>query len=229
MTADERALEEDRESTGVVVFDFDGTLVRRDSLFDFSFRYCLKHPARLLLLAAVSPVALVVALRSADAALSVLLWAMTLAVSSRDFVLDLRRYAHEVLPRFANEAVFAELLAHARAGRRVAIATGSVPILVTQLLLVRGVPRLPIAGSRLRRKWGGLIAETHCTGQTKVRELRLRFGITRWTAVYTNSFADRALMLGTPDITLVGPSRRTLLRTQRLLEPGTALRVLPAS
>ena len=228
LTGKERASGQTGGSPSVVIFDFDGTLVSRDSFFDFSLRYCVRRPARVLAMLALSPLLLIVALRSTDAALSVLLWAMTLGTSTRDFVAQLRCYAREVLPSAANEAIFAELLEHARAGRRVAIATGSVPLLVRELLRCRGLPRLPIAGSRLRRKWGGLITQTHCTGQTKVRELQRRFGITHWAAVYTNSFADHPLMLDSANVTLVGPSRRTLLLTQRLAGPGTALRVLPA-
>ena len=212
----------------VVVFDFDGTLVNRDSLFDFSVRYCLKRPARLLLLAAVLPWAGLRALRSPEAALSVLLWAMTLGASTRSLVRELRRYGREVLPSYANEVIFGELTRHVRAGDHVLIATGSVPLLVRALFTARGLPWLPIAGTRLRRKWGGLIAETHCTGETKVRELRRRFGIHHWSAVYTNSFADCPLMRDTSDITLVGPSPRTLQRTRRLVGRDTALRVMPA-
>lgn len=212
----------------VVVFDFDGTLVNRDSLFDFSVRYCLRRPARLLLLAVMLPWVGLRALRSTEAALSVLLWAMTLGSSTRSLVSELRRYGRDVLPSAANEAIFGELTRHLRAGDRVLIATGSVPLLVRALLKARGLPGLPIAGTRLRRKCGGLVAETHCTGETKLRELLRRYGVSRWSAVYTNSFADAPLMRGTPDITLVGPSRRTLQRTQRLIGQGTVLRVLPA-
>ena len=213
----------------VVVFDFDGTLVNRDSLFDFSVRYCLRRPARLLLLAAMLPWAAVCALRSTETALSVLLWAMTLGCSTRRLVSELRRYGRDLLPSAANEAIFGELTRHLRAGDRVFIATGSVPLLVRALLTARGLPWLPIAGSRLCRKWGGLVAQTHCTGETKVRELHRRFGVRRWSVVYTNSFADCPLMHHTPEITLVGPSARTLKRTQNLIGPETTLRVLPAA
>lgn len=216
------------DTTPIVIFDFDGTLVSRDSLFDFSVRYCLARPARVLAIIALSPVALLATLRSTDAALSVLIWAMTIRGSTRELVVELRRYAREILSLAANEQIFAELEAHLRIGNRVAIATGSVPLMVRALLTARGLPPLPIAGSRLRRKWGGLIAVTHCTGQIKVDELQRRFGISRWAAVYTNSFADRALMLRAPEITLVGPSRRTLRLTQRLAQRRSALRVLLA-
>lgn len=210
----------------VVVFDFDGTLVGRDSFIDFSLHYCARRPARLLAILAVLPLAALLRLRSVGAAASVLLWAMTVGTSTRGFVMALRRYAELKLSRHAHEAIFAELTRHVRAGDSVVIATGTVPALVRTLLDVRRYQRLPVVGSRLRRKWGGLVAETHCVGSVKVRELERRFGIVSWTSVYTDSFADRSLMSRASDITLVSPSSRTLSRAQRLLGAGAALRVL---
>jgi len=211
----------------VVVFDFDGTLVSRDSFFDFALGYCLKRPARLLAVGALLPLALLqLALRSRAKAASALLWAMTVGSSTRQFVLELRHYAKNTLPRYANEAIFAELVRHVQAGRRVVIATGSMPLVVRGLLAARRVGRLPIVGSRLRRKWGGLVAETHCIGRTKVQQLAGRLGIVEWSTVYTDSFTDRSLLRAARDITLVSPSKRTLLRTQRLIDQATLLRVL---
>jgi phosphatidylglycerophosphatase C len=212
----------------VVVFDFDGTLVGRDSVIDFALHYCARRPARLLALVAVLPLAALMRLRSARAAASVLLWAITVGASTRRFVVALRRYARLKLPHHAHEAIFAELTRHVQAGDCVVIATGTLPALVRGLLGVRSYQRLPVVGSRLRRKWGGLVAETHCVGRVKVRELERRFGIVSWTSVYTDSFADRSLMSRASDITLVSPSPRTLSRTQRLLSEGVALRVLEA-
>lgn len=210
----------------VVVFDFDGTLVSRDSVIDFSLRYCARRPARFLALAAVLPLAACMRLRSVSSAASVLLWAMTVGASTRRFLVELRRYAKHRLPDFAHDAIFAELTRHVSAGDRVVIATGTLPPLVRELLRARSYERLPVVGSRLRRKWGGLIAETHCVGRVKVRELKRRFGIDSWVSVYTDSFADRSLLSAASDVTLVSPSPRTLRRTQQLLGERAALRVL---
>jgi phosphatidylglycerophosphatase C len=210
----------------VVVFDFDGTLVSRDSFLDFSVRYCLQRPGRFVVLAAVLPLAMLLGMRSRSAAASVLLWAMTVGGSTRRFVLALRQYARLILPSYANEAIFEELARHLREGRRVVIATGTVPLLVRGLLSARNVGPISVVGSRFRGRWGGLISETHCVGRVKVRELQRRLGVAEWSTVYTDSFADRSLLSRARDITLVSPSDRTLLRTQRLIGPEAALRVL---
>src|SRR5437868_14267686 len=92
----------------VVVFDFDGTLVGRDSVIDFVLHYCARRPARLLALVAVLPLAALMRLRSVGAAASVLLWAITVGASTRRFGLALCRYARLKLPHHAHEALFVE-------------------------------------------------------------------------------------------------------------------------
>jgi phosphatidylglycerophosphatase C len=222
----ERASASEQAGATVVIFDFDGTLVSRDSFIDFSLQYCARRPARLLALLATLPLALLLRLHSISAASSVLLWAMTVGSSTRQFVLALRRYAKLTLPSYAHEAIFAELARHVAAGDRVVIATGTVPLLAQGLLNARGLARLPVVGSRMYRRWGGLVAPTHCVGRVKVGELKRKFGIESWLSVYTDSFADRSLMSRARDVTLVAPSPRTLRRTQQLVGDGTTLRVL---
>ena len=227
VASDDTSLAQPRgASAGIVVFDFDGTLVSRDSFIDFSVGYCVQRPARFVLLAAVLPLALVLGARSRSAGATVLLWAMTVGSSTRSFVRALKHYARHTLPSYANEAIFEELARHLREGRRVVIATGTVPLLVRGLLRARNVGRISVVGSRFRARWGGLISETHCIGRVKVRELQRRLGIVQWSTVYTDSFADRSLLSRAHDITLVSPTDRTLLHTQRLIGPGAALRVL---
>ena len=211
----------------VVVFDFDGTLVSRDSFLDFAFSYCVRRPARFLFVIALLPLALSIALRSTRRGAALLLWALTLGTSTRSFVRALHRYARERLPSYANEAIFVELATQLRAGHRVVIATGTMPLLVRGLLRVRKLQPIPIVGTRLHRRWGGLVTETHCIGSTKVRELQRKLGIREWSVVYTDSFADRSLLSRARHITLISPSKRTLRRTQRLIDANTVLRVLP--
>jgi phosphatidylglycerophosphatase C len=209
----------------VVVFDFDGTLVSRDSVLDFCFRYVARRPQRLLVVALVAPLAALFRLRSVSMAASVLLWALTVGVSTRAFVLALRHYAERVLARFAYEELFREL-AHERAqGRRVVLATGALPTLVRGVLRARGLPSLPVVGSRLRRRYGGFVVATHCVGGMKPRELARRLQIEAWDAVYTDSWADRSLIRGARRVTLVSPSPSLLMRVQRL-HGERALRIL---
>jgi len=215
------------ETSGqVVVFDFDGTLVSRDSFLDFMVSYCVRRPLRLLFVVALLPLALPLALRSLAPAASLLLWAITVGTSTRSFASAVSRYAKETLPSYANDAIFLELTRHLERGNRVVIATGSLPLLVRGLLRARQLGPIPIVGTRLRRRGCGLTTETHCTGSTKVRELHRKLGIREWWTVYTNSFADRSLLRSARDIILVDPSERTVRCTRRLVGGGAPLRVM---
>jgi phosphatidylglycerophosphatase C len=209
----------------VVVFDFDGTLVSRDSVLDFCFRYAARRPHRWLLVALAVPLAALCRLRSLSAAASVLLWSLTAGASLKGFVHALRRYAERVLPSFAHEELFAELSRELALGRRVVVATGTLPALVRGLLRARGLPPLSVVGSRLRCRHGGLVVATHCVGRVKAQELERRLHIRAWDAVYTDSWADRSLMRGALQVTLVAPSPALLERVQRL-EGARSLRVL---
>jgi phosphatidylglycerophosphatase C len=212
----------------VVIFDFDGTLVGRDSVLDFCFRYALARPWRLLLVALVAPVAGCAGLRSTRRAASVLLWALTCGTSTPRFVRALRRYGARILPRFVHPRLLQELRSHLEQGAHVVLATGSLPTLVRAFLRAHGLPALPVAGSRLVRRRGGLVVVTHCVGKTKLRELERRFGIRSWSRVYTDSWADAPLMSQARDVTLVAPSPRTEMRAQSLLQGRAPLRTVPA-
>lgn len=138
-------------TANVVVFDFDGTLVSRDSFLDFAFGYCARRPLRLLVVLALLPVALPIMLRSWRRAAAVLVWGLTLATSTRSFVRALRRYARETLPSYANDAIFVELAAQIASGHRVVIATGSMPLLVRGLFRAKRLALVPITLRRTQR------------------------------------------------------------------------------
>lgn len=212
----------------VVVFDFDGTLVSRDSVVDFCFRYAARRPHRLLLVILVAPLAALRRLQSLSAAASVLLWALTVGASSRAFVLALRRYAERVLSGFAYEELFSELSREVAQGRRVVIATGAFPTLVRGVLRARGLPSLSVVGSRLRRRYGGFVAKTHCIGRVKPLELARRLHIHDWDAIYTDSWADRSLIRAARRVTLVWPSPTLLVRVQKLAGDRTLQVLRPA-
>jgi hypothetical protein len=105
MGGGEVGLAEPSEAAGdVIVFDFDGTLVSRDSFFHFSVDYCIGRPARLLFVVGLLPLALLLALRSWKSAGSALLWGMTVGATTRNFALALSSYARRTLPLYTNDA-----------------------------------------------------------------------------------------------------------------------------
>ena len=201
------------------------TLVRGDSFTGFAVRYCLRHVGRSLLMVALLPLAAALGWRRRTRGGSLLLWAMTVGVPTRRFAEAIREYAIHTLSKRVYEQVFVELERHARVGNAV-VATGSIPLMVRALLRARGAPRVPVVGTRLKRRFGGLVADTHCIGRTKVRELDRRLGLKTRAAVYTDSVLDHPLMRRAGYVTLVGPTPRTLRRVEYLLGPSIPLQAL---
>ena len=212
----------------VAVFDFDGTLVHGDSVTRFAVGYLLRRPARLLFVLPFLPPALACLPfhSTRTPGVSLFWWALSFGTRARPLVEAMRRFAEVELARHVNEATFAELCAHVARGETIVIATAAPPVIVRGLLRARHVDGARVAGTRTARCWGGLIARPHCIGETKVRELERRFGLSAWAEVYTDSSFDLPIVRRASAVTLVEPSRRTLAKIKRALGQGVPLRVL---
>jgi phosphatidylglycerophosphatase C len=212
----------------VAVFDFDGTLVHGDSVTRFALDYLLRRPVRLLfVLPFVPPVlALLPFHRTRTPGVSLFWWALSFCTPTRSLVEALRSYGAAGLVRHVNETTFGELGARLARGEVVVIATAAPPVIVHALLRARGLAGARVVGTRSRRRFGGLVARPHCIGETKVHELRRRFGLGGWAAVYTDSAFDLPLIRRAASVTLVEPSRFTLARVERELARQVPLRVL---
>ena len=217
-----------QDESVVAVFDFDGTLVHGDSVTRFAVGYLIRHPARLLFVLPFLPPALACMPfhRTRTPGVSLFWWALSFGTRARPLVEAMRHFAELELARHVNEAAFAELRAHVARGEASVIATAAPPVIVRGLLRARRVGGVRIAGTRTTRRWGGLIANPHCIGETKVSELERRFGLSAWTEVYTDSSFDLPIIRRASAVTLVEPSRQTLARIKRVLERGVRLRVL---
>jgi phosphoserine phosphatase len=73
-----------------------------------------------------------------------------------------------------------------------------------------------------------LVVVTHCVGGAKLRELSRRFGLSEFSHVYTDSWADQPLMRGATAVTLVSANEGTTARARALLEGRASLRLVRA-
>ena len=212
----------------VSVFDFDGTLVHGDSVTRFAVAYLLRRPARLLFMLPFLPasVALLPFHATRTPGVSLFWWALTCGTPARPLVEALRTFAETTLSAHVNETTFAELTARLARDEDVVIATAAPPVIVHGLLRARRLRGARIAGTRCVRRLGGLVTSPHCIGETKVTELRRRFGLEAWDEVYTDSAFDLPIIRRAASVTLVEPSKRTLLRVQRALGNRVPVRVL---
>ena len=212
----------------VVVFDFDGTLVHGDSFTRFALEYLLENRWRALLVLPCLPfvAALMLFRPTLSPGVSLFCWSLTFGLGQRPFVAALRRFAEKTLPRYVNERALAELSDRLARGETIVVATAAPPVLVRTLLRARRLAGVRIAGTRLVRCAGGLVTRPHCIGETKLHELRRKFGLTEWDHVYTDSALDLPLARRACAVTLVEASARTLRRFEHTLGRSAAVRVL---
>jgi phosphatidylglycerophosphatase C len=217
-----------REAPSLVVFDFDGTLVHGDSVTGFAVDYLLHRPVRLLCLLPSLPFALLLMLVGPTRSLGVTLfwWLLTFGTRTRPLAEALRDYSRTTLSERGNAATLAAFTTHLGQGDLVVVATAAPALVVHQLLRARGVPGARVVGTRLRRRFGGLVASPHCIGITKVHELERRHGFTHWAEVYSDSALDLPLMLRANAVTLVAPNRRARARIGASLAAGVPVRVI---
>jgi len=212
----------------LVVFDFDGTLVHGDSITGFALEYLRAHPLRLFCMLPLLPLALVAMLAgpTRSAGVSFFWWLLTWGTRARVVGEALRRYARTTLGPRGNSATLAALAAHVAQGHTVIVATAAPACVVHELLRVRGLPPARVVGTRVARRFGGLVTRPHCIGETKVHELDRRFGLTRWSEVYSDSALDLPIMRRASAVTLVEPSERLRVRVARALGTHVPVRVL---
>lgn len=212
----------------VVVFDFDGTLVHGDSVTGFAVDYLRARPLRLLLMLPFLPLALVLMLigPTRSAGVSFFWWLLTWGTRARRVAEALRAYTQKRLAARGNAATLAALAEHARKGHAIVVATAAPACVVRHLLRARGLPPARVVGTLVKRRLGGLVARPHCIGAVKVRELERRFGITRWSEVYSDSALDLPLMRGASSVTLVEPNAISRSLVERALAGKVPVRVL---
>jgi phosphatidylglycerophosphatase C len=212
----------------VVVFDFDGTLVHGDSVTGFAIEYLRRRPLRLLCMLPFLPLALVLMLagRTRSPGVSFFWWLLTWGTRTRVVGEALRAYTRGTLAQRGNAATLAALAEHAKQGHAVIVATAAPACVVRYLLRARGLPPARVVGTLLKRRLGGLVASPHCIGAVKVRELERRFGVTRWSEVYSDSALDLPLMRGARAVTLVEPNAMSRSLVERALAGKISLRVL---
>jgi len=212
----------------LVVFDFDGTLIHGDSITGFALAYLSARPLRLLLMLPLLPFVSVAMLvgPTRSAGVSSFWWLLTWGTRARVVGEALRRYTRATLGPRGNGAALAALAAHVAQGHAVIVATAAPACVVRYFLRVRGLAPARVVGTRVERRLGGLVTRPHCIGETKVHELERRFGITRWSEVYSDSALDLPLMRRSSAVTLVDPGALSRARVERELSGRMPVRVL---
>jgi len=213
----------------LVVFDFDHTLYDGDSgshLFKWLIQ---RHWWRVLLALLVAPVAgpMVAWMPSRRAGISVFVWVGTLGVRDRatlDALIDRYVVTHA-------EAIKARLLPlaldvfhrHRERGDHVLVATGAPPELARAILAFVAHEDVPVIGTLLGPKLGGMGALRHCHFAMKMTMIRAA-GYTRPVAcAYSDSSADLPLLQAALKPVVVNPKAARVALFRRVLPPGTPI------
>jgi len=213
----------------LVVFDFDHTLYDGDSgshLFAWMIRRRWWRVALALLMAPLfGPMVAFQPTRRVG--ISGFVWAGTVGLHrSRELDSLIDRYvelhAQQIRSRLLPVAleVFQQ---HRLAGDQVVVATGAPPELARAILAFVAHEDVPVVGTLIGPRLGGLGAARHCHFQMKMTMLR-EAGFTAPVAVaYSDSSADLPLLLAADRPVVVNPKQANVAMFRKALPPGTPI------
>lgn len=199
------------DKPGIAVFDFDGTLIKRDSLpyfmlYTFGYgRFILRLPLIIVL-----KIASAMGLTSVHKAKERILSSFVRDMKQEDFKDACRRFATRI-PDWVFPEVLPEIQKHKEAGNEILIISASVTDWISPWAETIGISN--IEGTKLECLNGrltGRFATPNCKGEEKVRRLCACFPdyADRTLYVYGDSSGDREL-LALADYPHYKPFRKT--------------------
>jgi phosphatidylglycerophosphatase C len=207
----------------VVLFDFDGVLIRGDTFAMFMRERYARVRWRKALVLVLGPWFLLTLPFSRRRVLRSLVHLGLLGLDEARYR-DLARAFAGALVRqpghFYREGL-STLRRHQAAGDRIVIATGCEESLVRGLLAELGVSDVEVLASRLRASRFGMRSEWHNVGRRKV-ELLARHGIEAWQVAYSDSSQDLPMLALAGEAVLVNATPKLCKRVEKALGRSVA-------
>lgn len=213
----------------LVVFDFDHTLYDGDS-GGHLFRWMVMRAWwRRVLAVLAAPVALpmIAFLPTRRRGIGVFVWIGTIGFHRRrdlDALID--RYVDCHAGRLRERLLptgLDVLHGHRVAGDRVVIATGAPPELARAILAFVAHEDVPVVGTEVGPRLGGVVATRHCHHEMKVRMLREAGYEAPIAIAYSDSAADLPLLRAAARPVVVNPKADRVEQFRRDLPPGTPI------
>ena len=205
----------------VVLFDFDGVLMRGDAFSRFVQSRFRRSGWRMLLAVIALPLLLpfytIRALRMRI--IGVFVHISLLGTSQPRFELLVREFAGELVgkPRIFIRDGISAMRRHVVEGDRVIIVTGCEVNLVRAIFDAIGLPDLEIIASQLRAGRLGMRKQMHNFGAAKPVQI-VAYGISEpWDLAYSDSANDIPMLKRAAEAVLVNADARTSLRVSRAL------------
>jgi len=214
-------------SAPLVVFDFDHTLYHGDS-GSHLFKWLIRRSWwRTLLALLIAPVfaPLIAFLPTRRIGIGAFVWAGTVGFHRRrdlDALIDryVETHTAEIEQRLLPIAL-AVLHRHREQGDRVVIATGAPPELARAILAFVAHEDVPVVGTLVGPRLGGIGAKRHCHHEMKMTMLR-DAGYTGPVAIaYSDSSVDLPLLKAALQPVVVNPKAAQVALFRRALPPGT--------
>lgn len=202
----------------VVLFDFDGVLIRSDSFTLFMRARYKRSLGRKLLALVTSPVWLVLAIFSRKAAAHFLVRVALLFVGPGRYAQVATAFGVELArtPKlFPRDGILA-LRRHVHAGDRVIVVTACEDTLARAILDELGLAAVPLLASTFRSGWLGMRVRRHNIGARKLVSLG-EIGLTRWDVAYSDSWRDIPMLRPATEPMMVNASPRTCKRVEKAL------------
>ncbi|QDH71064.1 haloacid dehalogenase-like hydrolase [Marilutibacter alkalisoli] len=218
-----------RADAPLVVFDFDHTLYDGDSGSHLFLWLIRRSVWRSLLALLIAPLfgPLVAFLPTRRLGISGFVWAGTVGLHGRhdlDALIDQYVDAHreQIRKRLLPIAleVFRE---HRENGDRVVVATGAPPELARAILAFVAHEDVPVVGTEVGPRLGGIGPGRHCHHQMKMTMLReAGFDSPMWKA-YSDSSADLPLLQAAAEPVVVNPKHGRVRMFREVLPAGTPI------
>lgn len=213
----------------LVVFDFDHTLYDGDS-GGHLFRWLVMRAwwrRMLALLAAPVAAPMIAFLPTRRAGISVFVWIGTIGLHRRrdlDALIDRYVAGHVEAIRGRLLPVALEVFqAHRRAGDRVVVATGAPPELARAILAFAAHEDVPVVGTLVGPRLGGVVATRHCHHEMKMTMLREAGFAPPVARAYSDSSADLPLLQAAREPVVVNPKPGRVAMFRRVLPEGTPI------
>lgn len=202
----------------VVLFDFDGVLIRGDTFGMFMRDRYARARWRKGLVLLLSPWFLLVLPFSRRRVLRSLVHLGLLGLDEARYRELAQAFAVALVRQpghFCREGLSA-LRRHQAAGDRIVIVTGCEESLVRGLLAELGVTDVEVLASRLRANRFGMRSDWHNVGRRKV-ELLARHGIEAWQVAYSDSSQDLPMLALAGEAVLVNATPKLCKRVEKAL------------
>jgi phosphatidylglycerophosphatase C len=208
----------DAKVSCVVLFDFDGVLIRADSFGLFiRDRYRRSLLRKLLVLPAV-PWLLLGLMVSWRWPVRTLVHIGLLGVSESRYAVAAKSFAAQLVrrPKLFSRDGLLTLRRHQAAGDRVVVVTGCEYTLVSAMLQELGLTDIEVLASQLRPSWLGMRVKSHNVGKRKLQALASH-GLQVWRVAYSDSSHDIPMLKPAAEAVLVNGTPKLCKKIEKAL------------